>query len=104
MHGHYAFEQYRNNSVFLWQCLMVLRILDVSALQNALDVPRSQLITDRGHVRRHGAIAERNECSRPCTNFVEQIKIVLVADRAFDETQVHVLWILLHVDDWAVND
>jgi hypothetical protein len=35
---------------------------------------------------------------------VENLEVVLVADRAFDEAHVHVLGILLHIHDRAVNE
>jgi hypothetical protein len=35
---------------------------------------------------------------------VEDFQIVLVADRAFDQAQIHIFRIFLHVHDGAVNE
>ena len=91
MHGHHALEQWRHDAVGLGHAGIVLRVFDVGALQNIFHVAEAKLVADGGHVAGDGAIAEGHEHFRPRADFVEDFQVVLVANGALDEADVHVL-------------
>ena len=64
----------------------------------------AKLVADGGDVAGDGAIAEGHEHFRPRADFVEDFQVVLVADGAFDEADIHIFRIFLHVNDRAVDE
>ena len=104
MHGHHAFEQCGTMPSAFGTLRIVLRVFDVGALQNIFRVAEAELVADGGHVAGDGAIAEGNQHFRPRADFVEHFQVVLVADGAFDEADIHVFRIFLHVHDRAVDE
>ena len=80
-----------------------LGVLDIGALEHAFGVAQAELVADGGHVGRHGAIAEGDQHFGPRADFMEDLQVVLVADGAFDQADIHVFGIFLDVHDRAVN-
>ena len=105
VHRHHALEQRRHDAVaVLGQARVVLGIVDVGALEDVFVIAQAELVADGGHVAGDGTIAEGDQHLGAGADFMEHFEVVLVADGAFDEADVHIVRISLEVHDRAVNE
>jgi hypothetical protein len=81
-----------------------LGAFDVSTLENAFGAGETELVANGRDVCGDGAIAEGDEDFRAFANLMEEFKIILVANGAFDKADVDVLRVFLHVDNGAIDD
>jgi hypothetical protein len=97
-------QQSRDDAGFAGDAGVGLRALDVGALENAFAAGEAELIANGRDVCGDGTIAEGDEDFRAFADLMEEFKIVLVANGAFDEADVDVFRIFLHVDNGAIDD
>ena len=101
MHGHHALQQRRHDAFLPPARRDLTGRLPHKRAAKHFPGCQAKLIADGGHVAGHGAVAERNDGLRPRADFVEHFHMVLVADGAFNEADVHVSRIFLHIHDGA---
>jgi hypothetical protein len=97
-------QQGRDDSGLAGHTGVGLRAFDVSALENAFATGKAELIANGRDVCGDSAIAEGNEDFRAFADLMEEFKIVLVANGAFDEADVDVFRVFLHIDNGAIDD
>ena len=102
--GLHALQERRARCRVPWGRPDWLGALDVGALEDVLGVVQAELVADRGHVGGHRAVAEGDEHLGPLADLVDHLQVVLVADGAFDQAQVHVLGVFLDVHDRAEDE
>jgi hypothetical protein len=97
-------QQSRDDAGFTGDAGVGLGALDVSALENAFAAGKAELIANRRDVCSYRAIAEGDEDFRSFANQMEEFEVVLVANGAFDQANVDVFRVFLHVDNGAIDD
>jgi hypothetical protein len=97
-------QQGRDDARLAWDAGIGLSAFDVSALENTFAAGEAELIANGRDVSGDAAIAESNEDFRAFADLKQELEIILVTNGAFDEADIDVFGIFLHVNDGAIDD